>query len=40
MAYLPPPDEMLSMLRDAGFPSVRRLQLSAGIAQLLVGVRV
>ena len=39
MAYLPPPAEMLAMLRDAGFPSARRLQLSSGIAQLLVGVR-
>ncbi|HEX6845309.1 MAG TPA: ubiquinone/menaquinone biosynthesis methyltransferase [Actinomycetota bacterium] len=39
MAYLPPPAEMLEMLRDAGFPSARRLQLSGGITQLLVGVR-
>ena len=39
MAYLPPPDEMLAMLRRAGFPAVRRLQLSAGITQLFVGVR-
>jgi len=39
MAYLPPPGEMLAMLRDAGFPSARRLQLSGGITQLLVGVR-
>lgn len=39
MAYLPPPEEMLAMLRDAGFPSARRLQLSGGITQLLVGVR-
>ena len=39
MAYLPPPDEMVAMLRRAGFPSARRLQLSAGITQLFVGVR-
>jgi demethylmenaquinone methyltransferase / 2-methoxy-6-polyprenyl-1,4-benzoquinol methylase len=39
MAYLPPPAQMLSMLRDAGFPSARRLQLSGGIAQLFRGVR-
>jgi len=38
MAYLPPPDEMLALLRAAGFPSARRLQLSGGITQLLVGV--
>jgi demethylmenaquinone methyltransferase/2-methoxy-6-polyprenyl-1,4-benzoquinol methylase len=38
MAYLPPPDEMLGLLRAAGFPSARRLQLSGGITQLLVGV--
>ena len=39
MAYLPPPTEMLAMLHAAGFPSARRLQLSGGITQLLVGVR-
>ena len=39
MAYLPPPEAMLGMLRDAGFPAIRRLQLSAGITQLFVGVR-
>ena len=39
MAYLPPPGEMLAMLRRAGFPSARRLQLSGGITQLLTGVR-
>ncbi|MEP6758971.1 MAG: ubiquinone/menaquinone biosynthesis methyltransferase [Actinomycetota bacterium] len=39
MAYLPPPAEMLAMLRGAGFPSARRLQLTGGITQLLVGVR-
>jgi len=39
MAYLPPPDELRSMLRGAGFPSVRRVQLSGGVAQLFVGTR-
>jgi demethylmenaquinone methyltransferase / 2-methoxy-6-polyprenyl-1,4-benzoquinol methylase len=39
MAYLPPPDELVGMLRDAGFPAARRLPLSGGITQLLVGVR-
>jgi demethylmenaquinone methyltransferase/2-methoxy-6-polyprenyl-1,4-benzoquinol methylase len=35
-AYLPPSDELLSMLRRAGFPDARRLPLSGGITQLLV----
>lgn len=39
MAYLPPADEMVAMLRDAGFPDAERMQLSGGIAQLLVGTR-
>ena len=39
MAYLPPPAEMIAMLRDAGFPDAERDQLSGGITQLLVGTR-
>lgn len=39
MAYLPHPAKMLAMLRDAGFPDAGRLQLSAGITQLLMGTR-
>jgi demethylmenaquinone methyltransferase/2-methoxy-6-polyprenyl-1,4-benzoquinol methylase len=39
MAYLPPPDEMLAMLWDAGFTDVERHQLSGGITQLVVGTR-
>jgi demethylmenaquinone methyltransferase/2-methoxy-6-polyprenyl-1,4-benzoquinol methylase len=39
MAYLPQVDEMLSMLRTAGFPDSKRLQLFGGAAQLLVGTR-
>ena len=38
-AYLPKPDELLSMLRSAGFPDARRLPLSGGITQLLVATR-
>ena len=39
MAYLPPPAEMLSMLREAGFHDAERRQLSGGITQLFVGTR-
>ena len=39
MAYLPSPPEMLRMLGEAGFPDASRLQLSGGIAQLVVGTR-
>jgi demethylmenaquinone methyltransferase/2-methoxy-6-polyprenyl-1,4-benzoquinol methylase len=39
LAYLPPGSEMLSMLRDAGFPDAERTALSGGITQLLVGTR-
>lgn len=39
-AYLPPPNELLSMLRAARFPDVRRRTLSGGITQLLVATRV
>jgi demethylmenaquinone methyltransferase / 2-methoxy-6-polyprenyl-1,4-benzoquinol methylase len=39
MAYLPSTSEMVAMLRRAGFPSIRRLQLSGGITQLFVGTR-
>ena len=38
-AFLPPPGKLMRMLRDAGFEDVRRLALSGGIAQLLVGTR-
>lgn len=38
-AYLPPPNELLSMLRAAGFPDARRRALSRGITQLLVATR-
>jgi demethylmenaquinone methyltransferase/2-methoxy-6-polyprenyl-1,4-benzoquinol methylase len=39
MAYLPPSEEMVAMLRDAGFPDATRIQLSGGVAQLLLGTR-
>lgn len=38
-AYLPDPPELLRLLRDAGFPDVRRVPLAGGIAQLLVATR-
>jgi len=38
-AYLPAPDELLSLLRAAAFPDARRHPLSGGITQLLVGTR-
>jgi demethylmenaquinone methyltransferase/2-methoxy-6-polyprenyl-1,4-benzoquinol methylase len=39
VAYLPPPDEMLASLADAGFGSVERALLSTGIAQLITATR-
>jgi demethylmenaquinone methyltransferase/2-methoxy-6-polyprenyl-1,4-benzoquinol methylase len=39
MAYLPPVDEMVTAVRDAGFPDAERVRLSRGIAQVLAGTR-
>jgi len=39
VAYLPPPEEMVQMLNDAGFANAERRQLTMGIAQLLTGDR-
>jgi demethylmenaquinone methyltransferase/2-methoxy-6-polyprenyl-1,4-benzoquinol methylase len=39
MAYLPEPGRLLSMLGDAGFTEVERIQLGGGVAQLLLGTR-
>lgn len=39
LAYLPPPAELVRMLGAAGFPDTRRIALTAGAAQLLVGRR-
>ena len=38
-AYLPPPAEMVAMLRESGFPDAERRQLSGGLTQLLSGTR-
>ena len=39
VAYLPPPNRMVSMLSEAGFGAAARRPLSTGIAQLLTGTR-
>ena len=39
VAYLPEPDEMLTMLADLGFSHERRVLLSVGIAQLITATR-
>ncbi len=39
MAYLPRPDELVAMLRSAGFDDAARTTLAGGAAQLLVGTR-
>ena len=39
MTYLPPPSELVAMLRAAGFGDVARTTLAGGAAQLLVGTR-
>jgi len=39
VAYLPPEGEMIAMLQRAGFADARRIPLTLGAAQLLVGTR-
>lgn len=39
VSYLPPPVEMLQMLRNAGLVEVHRSQLSGGITQLITATR-
>ncbi len=39
MAYLPATEELLVMLRRAGFADARRIPLAGGIAQLFMGTR-
>jgi demethylmenaquinone methyltransferase/2-methoxy-6-polyprenyl-1,4-benzoquinol methylase len=39
VAYLPDPDDMLALLRDAGFVGVERTLLSTGISQLITATR-
>jgi demethylmenaquinone methyltransferase/2-methoxy-6-polyprenyl-1,4-benzoquinol methylase len=38
-AYLPPPADLVTMLVEAGFRDVERIQLSGGTVQLLTGTR-
>jgi demethylmenaquinone methyltransferase/2-methoxy-6-polyprenyl-1,4-benzoquinol methylase len=40
VAYLPPPTELVAMIRAAGFGRVARVGLSGGVAQLLTGGRM
>ena len=39
VAYLPPPDELVAVLRQAGFADASRSLFSGGISQLLLGTR-
>lgn len=39
VAYLPPRDELVGMLRAAGFSDAAHTQLSGGLTQLMVGTR-
>jgi demethylmenaquinone methyltransferase/2-methoxy-6-polyprenyl-1,4-benzoquinol methylase len=39
VAYLPPTAELVAMVGRAGFDDVRRVELSAGISQLIVATR-
>lgn len=39
VSYLPPPAEMLAMLRHSGFIEIERAQLSGGISQLITATR-
>lgn len=39
VAYLPPRDELVARLRDAGFSDAVHTQLSGGLTQLMVGTR-
>ncbi len=38
-AYLPPEQDLLASVREAGFPSVTKHRLHGGVAQLIIGVR-
>jgi demethylmenaquinone methyltransferase/2-methoxy-6-polyprenyl-1,4-benzoquinol methylase len=37
--YLPPRLEMLTILRNSGFPNAQHVQLSGGLTQLMTGTR-
>ena len=39
VAYLPAPEDLMAMVRSAGFPDASRERLSTGIAQLITGTR-
>ena len=39
VAYLPPRDELVQLLRNAGFSDAEHVQLSGGLTQLMVGTR-
>jgi demethylmenaquinone methyltransferase/2-methoxy-6-polyprenyl-1,4-benzoquinol methylase len=39
VAYLPEPDDLVAMIRAAGFGDATRVALTGGISQLLVGTR-
>jgi demethylmenaquinone methyltransferase/2-methoxy-6-polyprenyl-1,4-benzoquinol methylase len=39
VAYLPPPGELVAMLRSAGFADAAHVPLSGGITQMLTGTR-
>jgi len=39
VSYLPPREQLVEMLRAAGFADARHLQLSGGLTQLMVGTR-
>ena len=39
VAYLPPREELVAMLREAGFADAEHYQLSGGLTQLMVGTR-
>ena len=39
VAYLPPPDELVALVRDAGFSGVNRHLLGGGVVQLITGTR-
>jgi demethylmenaquinone methyltransferase/2-methoxy-6-polyprenyl-1,4-benzoquinol methylase len=39
MAYLPPPAEMVTTLREVGFADADRIQLTGGLTQLFIGTR-
>ena len=39
VAYLPAPERLLALIREAGFPDASRALLTGGIAQLITGTR-